>query len=291
MNVQDYPQLIEEALRQYLPSGEYLQKKLFDAMGYGLLGGGKRIRPTLVLEFCRVCGGSQQAAMPFACALEMVHSYSLIHDDLPCMDNDDMRRGKPSNHKVYGEDLALLAGDGLLTLAFETMLSPQAVSLAGSDRAAAAAGTLARAAGAYGMVGGQVIDLESEGKKIAVEVLEKMDEGKTVALIRAACEMGCILGGGEAMRGAAVEYAQAVGLVFQIVDDILDVEGDTATLGKQVGSDSANEKCTYVSLLGLERAKELSQELTKRAVKSLEAFPGDTSYLRELAERLAVRRS
>lgn len=175
---EQYCNQIETALKHYLPQTGGLQERLVQSMTYSLLDGGKRIRPILVLEFNRLCGGSQEAAMPFACAVEMVHTYSLIHDDLPCMDNDDMRRGKPSNHKVYGEDMALLAGDALQALAFEVMLSEESIAKAGAHRAASAAGILGKAIGADGMVGGQVIDLLSEGTKIPLETLRKMDEGK-----------------------------------------------------------------------------------------------------------------
>ena len=244
-------QKIEEALKGYLPQEKDLRKTLFASMEYSLMAGGKRLRPQLVLEFCRLCGGREEQAMPFACAVEMIHSYSLIHDDLPCMDDDDLRRGKPTNHKVYGEAAALLAGDALLTLAFETMLSPESVQAVGAGRAAAAAGELARAAGAHGMVGGQIIDLESEGKQVPLEVLEKMDEGKTGALILAACRMGCILAGAsEDQKKAAEVYARSIGLAFQIEDDLLDVTGDAALLGKNTGMDSAREKSTYVSPAG-----------------------------------------
>ena len=275
---EQYCNQIETALKHYLPQTGGLQERLVQSMTYSLLDGGKRIRPILVLEFNRLCGGSQEAAMPFACAVEMVHTYSLIHDDLPCMDNDDMRRGKPSNHKLYGEDMALLAGDALQALAFEVMLSEESIAKAGAHRAASAAGILGKAIGA-------------EGTKIPLETLRKMDEGKTGALISACVQMGCVLGGGsEKELQAAREYADAIGLAFQIVDDILDIEGDTATLGKQVGSDVANDKSTYVSILGMQQAKVLVQQLTQTAVHALESFQGDTQYLKELAEYLAYRK-
>lgn len=282
--------MIEQALRSYLPSQKGLEADVCKAMEYSLMGGGKRIRPILTLEFCRLCGGNLLAALPFACAVEMVHTYSLIHDDLPCMDNDDMRRGRPSNHKVYGEDIALLAGDALLSLAFETMLSPRNAGLAGEDRAARAAGLLAKASGATGMVGGQVIDLQQEGKPTTIEVLQQMDEKKTGALIIAAAEMGCVIAGAEENKLAAARtYTRAIGLAFQIVDDILDVTADSKQLGKPVGSDETNQKNTYVSLLGLERSRGLVKELTEQAIKVLEQFPEDTSFLSDLARSLATR--
>ncbi|HEX3017731.1 MAG TPA: farnesyl diphosphate synthase [Caproicibacter sp.] len=286
----DYLAAVEDALGKYVPEVSLMQSELFKAMRYSLLAGGKRIRPVLVLEFCGLCGGDQEAALPFACAIEMIHTYSLIHDDLPCMDDDELRRGRPSNHVVFGEAQALLAGDSLLTMAFETMLSPESVRGVGAERAAGAAGELAKAAGAYGMAGGQAIDLMSEGKKISAQMLQKMDEYKTGALIRAAAKMGCILAGaGQRFVHAADEYAAALGFAFQIVDDILDVEGDTKSLGKPVGSDEGNDKSTYVSLLGMENAKRAVSELTKTAVTALSVFPSETDYLAELAEKLAAR--
>ncbi len=282
---------VDARLAQYLPEEEIIQADLIHAMRYSLLGEGKRIRPILVMEFCRLCGGEEEAALPFACAVEMIHTYSLIHDDLPCMDDDDMRRGRPSNHKVFGEDIALLAGDALLTMAFEAMLSGEAVRLAGAERAAKAAGYLARAAGAYGMVGGQVIDLMSEGRAISLETLKKMDENKTGALILASAQMGCVLAGaGDEQMRAAESYARAIGLAFQIVDDILDVTGDTQTLGKPAGSDNENNKSTYVSLMGLENASKTVDELTAKAMEALGCFGEEAEYLTEFAKKLAVRK-
>ena len=281
---------IENALERYLPEKVCTQAELYRAMRYSLLCGGKRIRPVLLLEFCRLCGGNENSALPYACAVEMIHTYSLIHDDLPCMDDDDMRRGRPSNHKQFGEAMALLAGDALLTQAFALMMEDEAVKGVGAERAARAAGILANRAGAPGMVGGQVIDLASEGKKISLEDLEEMDRLKTGNLIIAACTMGCVLGGGGDQEiSAASQYAQAVGLAFQVVDDILDVTGDESDLGKKTGSDGIHDKCTYVSLLGLEKAQKKADELTEQALSALDSFPGDTSYLRNLAEILRRR--
>ena len=216
----------------------------------------------------------------------MVHTYSLIHDDLPCMDDDDLRRGKPTNHKVYGEAMALLAGDGLLTLAFEAALrfgGPAQDALRGAK-------VLAQCAGASGMVGGQCIDLDSQGKTADLDLLWKMDQGKTVALISAACQMGCIAAGaGEKALENARRYAEGVGMAFQIRDDILDVLGDAQTLGKNVGMDSARDKRNYVSLLGVEEAQRRVDSYTAQALKALEGFQGDTLFLKELAESLATR--
>ena len=287
-----YRAKIEQALEQAVPSvGGELYAGVIDAMRYSLLGGGKRIRPILVMEFCRLCGGSPEDALPWACALEMIHTYSLIHDDLPCMDDDDMRRGRASCHKVYGEATALLAGDALLTLAFETACNPSANSVP-AERALEASWELARAAGVNGMVGGQQIDLVSEGRAVPLEVLQKMDDCKTGALIRAAAAMGCILGGGtEEQRRSADEYASSLGLAFQIVDDILDVTGSVEQLGKPVHSDQEHDKSTYVALLGLEEAQREASRLTQRAVAALEVFGTEADSLRALAVHLAERKS
>ena len=287
----EYISLVDRKLSEYLPEEDLMQADLLHAMRYSLLAEGKRVRPILVLEFCKICGGEEKAALPFACAVEMIHAYSLIHDDLPCMDNDDMRRGRPSNHKVFGESMALLAGDALFTLAFETMLSQDAVALAGAQHTAKAAGILAAAAGAHGMVGGQVIDLMSEGRTIPLDTLKKMDECKTGALIVAAAKMGCVLGSADVEQmKAAEQYAKAIGLAFQIVDDILDVTSDTKTLGKPVGSDRENDKCTYVTFMGLDNAKKAVDDLTKTAADSLAGFGRSAEYLIEFAGGLASRK-
>ena len=281
---------IEAALSHFVPETDKLYRTVTDAMRYSLLDGGKRVRAILTLEFCKLCGGTEEAAMPFACAVEMIHAYSLIHDDLPCMDNDDMRRGKPSNHKVFGENYALLAGDGLLTKAFETALSSEAFNVAGVERAAKAAAVLAQCAGEYGMVGGQCIDLETEDKSVSVDVLREKDTGKTANLIMAACMMGCIAAGAdEKLVAAAKEYALHIGLAFQIRDDILDVTGNAEELGKNIGIDAQNGRCTYVSLLGLEEAQSLVDRYTEIALGALDRFDGDTEYLRTFTVQLAKR--
>ena len=280
--------LIEQALLNCLPDRDCMEKDVIDAMEYSLMAGGKRIRPRLTLEFCRLCGGSDEQAIACACAVEMIHTYSLIHDDLPCMDDDDMRRGRPSNHIRFGEDIALLAGDALQALAFETIL--RGADKENAHRLARAGAYLANACGATGMVGGQVIDLQNEGKKAPVEVLKIMDSKKTGALIRAACVMGCICAGADdRLCRAAEKYAENIGLAFQIVDDILDVTADSKTLGKPVGSDGENRKSTYVSMLGVEKCRTLVKELTEQAVSMLSTFPNDASSLQTLARELAER--
>lgn len=279
-----YIDLINNSLAEYMPESEDVVSR---AMKYSVEIGGKRIRPSLLLSFCELCGGDINKALPFACALEMIHTYSLIHDDLPCMDNDDFRRGKPSCHKVFGYEYALLAGDALLTLAFETALKAEL----SAETVLKATKELAVASGWAGMVGGQVIDLQNEGKKVEVKDIEKMDKLKTGELIRVACVIGCLVAGADDKLEYAAEFAESIGLSFQIVDDILDVTSDTQTLGKPVGSDEENKKCTYVSLLGLENSRQLVSELTQKALESLKAFDGDTSALEKFAIDLQNRKN
>ena len=274
---------LKDCFREREPRGD-----LYDAMYYSLLAGGKRIRPILLLECCRLCGGDVTAALPFAGAIEMIHTYSLIHDDLPCMDDDDLRRGRPTNHKVYGEATAVLAGDALLTAAFEFMLEPAAA--VPPERALEAAGILARAAGGRGMVGGQVLDMSGEGHSLSLNEVEELQRLKTGALISAAAEMGCVLAGGsEEQRQSAVRYAQCLGLAFQIQDDILDVVGDEATLDKPVGSDARREKSTFVTLKGVEACRELVDKLTAEAEGALSCFGMEGEGLRQMAVSLAGR--
>ncbi|MDD6276622.1 MAG: polyprenyl synthetase family protein [Clostridia bacterium] len=279
-----YLDLINSELDKYMPDGSDVVSR---AMRYSIENGGKRIRPTLVLEFCRLCGGDEKKALPLACAIEMIHTYSLIHDDLPCMDNDDYRRGKPSCHIAFGYEYALLAGDALLTLAFKTAAE---FSL-DARLTVEAIKTLADAAGWSGMVGGQVLDLQNEGKKVSLGQVEKTDELKTGELIRASCVMGCIAADRFDMIPYAEEYAKCIGTAFQIVDDILDVTSDAETLGKPIGSDVENEKCTYVSLMGIEKAKEYVSKLTEKAKKALMNFENDASDLADFADSMARRKS
>lgn len=291
----EYVRLINENAARYVSNEAFVGREsdglsvMLRAMSYSLENGGKRIRPLLTLEFCRLCGGDPSDALPFALGIEMIHTYSLIHDDLPCMDNDDMRRGKPSNHKAFGYANALLAGDGLLTLAFETVLSAPRLS---ADKKAAAGCLMAKAAGCSGMIAGQVMDIENEKKSVDADTLEKTDRLKTGELIRAAAVMGCIAAGAtEAQTAAAEKYCSAVGLAFQIVDDILDVTSSETVLGKPIGSDSENGKSTYVSLLGLDGASKLASELTESAKAALGIFGSEGEFLAELADRLSSRKS
>ncbi len=242
---------------------------LQEAMEYSLLAGGKRIRPILTLETCRLCGGEAETALPFACAVEMVHTYSLIHDDLPAMDDDGLRRGRPTNHIVYGEAAAILAGDALLTAAFEQLTKARLPA----DRIVEAVECLSRAAGSAGMVGGQALDMAGEGRTLGVRELELLQSLKTGALISAAAELGCIAAGGTVQQRAQVRvYAQAVGRAFQVRDDMLDVTSSPEELGKPVGSDQTNEKSTFVTALGLEGCAALVEELTRQAVEAMDGF-------------------
>ncbi len=259
---------------------------LTEAMKYSLAGGGKRLRPVLMMEFCRISGGNPDDIIPFAVALECIHTYSLIHDDLPCMDNDDVRRGKPSSHIKFGEANALLAGDGLLTFAFE--LASSAVNVK-PDNAVRAINILAACAGYSGMIGGQIADLALEGKRATANELKAMYALKTGKLILAACAMGCVLAGADSEKICAAEnYAQNIGLSFQIVDDLLDVIGDENLLGKPIGSDVKNEKSTFVSLYGVDECNSIVDKLTADAIKSLDVFC-DPQPLSELAFELSKR--
>lgn len=288
--LQEYSEKIEQELVRAMPPQNGLQKTVACAMAYACEAGGKRLRPVLLLEFTRLCGGQADQALPFACALEMIHSYSLVHDDLPCMDNSLLRRGRPSVFAKYGEDMALLAGDGLLTRAFEWMLKAENCSGIDPKTAMTAAFLIADAAGIGGMVGGQTIDLQSEGKTIDLPTLQALQEGKTAALIMAACEAGAVLGGASAaQREAARRFGYELGLCFQIVDDLLDVTSTQERLGKPVGADENNQKATYVSLLGFEEARALAKRRTEAAKAELELFGEEAQDLRALTEALLSR--
>lgn len=281
-------ELVEKALRS-LFQGKEPHGDIYDAMNYSLLAGGKRLRPILALECCRLCGGTDTQALSLGCAVEMIHTYSLIHDDLPCMDNDDLRRGKPTNHKVYGEATAVLAGDGLLTAAFE--IAAEAAAYLPAQRVVEAVHTLAAAAGAAGMVGGQVLDMAGEGHALALSEVEELQRLKTGALIAAAAELGCIAAGGSGAQRAAVRtYAGKLGLAFQIRDDMLDVTATTEELGKPIGSDAESGKTTFVTLKGLDECERLVKKLTEEAEVALAEFE-HPEFLTELARGLAVRRS
>lgn len=282
-----YLNLINEKLDSYFPEKSDSENILNKAMKYTLNLPGKRVRPVLALEFCRALGGKIEECLPFACAIELVHNYSLIHDDLPCMDDDDLRRGKPTNHKVFGEAIALLAGDGLLNLAFETMLSEKTVALVGEKRAILASRVLANACGRSGMILGQVIDLESENKSISMDLLKTMHINKTAKLISAACEIGGIIAKANKEQLLKIrEYGLELGLAFQIMDDILDANGDTENINL---SDKEHGKSTYVTMLGLEKSKKLVNDLTDKAIENISFLKDDGGNLRKIAIDLSQR--
>lgn len=294
MNGVSYPQeydrcrlLVEDALRACFTE-DVPQKELLEAMRYSLLAGGKRIRPILLLKFCEAAGGKPEEALPYACAVEMLHTYSLIHDDLPCMDDDDLRRGRPTNHVVYGVCTSTLAGDALQAAAFRTLLSagqsPETVVAAG--------GILAWAAAETGICGGQYLDMKGEGNALTVDELTRIHDLKTAAMLRAAAGIGVLAAGEKAtdgQRSAADRYASALGLAFQIRDDILDCTATTETLGKPAGSDRERGKSTFVSLLGVDACEALVREKTAEAKLALQGAFDDTGFLSWLADQLAGR--
>lgn len=281
--------MTERAMEKYYTEDEGL-KTLLNAERYSLFAGGKRVRPTLTLEFCRMFGGRDEAALPFACAVEMIHTSSLIHDDLPCMDNDDLRRGKPTNHKVFGEAIALLAGDSLMIGAFEITATNTAVP---AEIAAAATAYLAAGVGRYGMVGGQILDMEGEQRSLTLEELLRLHSLKTGALISAACVLGALAAGvslQDRVMEKVITYAENVGLAFQIVDDILDRTGDEKTLGKRVGIDEANEKTTFLTFYSVEEAQFYADRLTAGAIDAIRGLPSSETLV-ALAGWLAGRKN
>ena len=276
--------MIEERLAEIFRD-ETRYADLQEAMEYSLLAGGKRIRPVLTLETCRMCGGSLQAALPFACGVEMIHTYSLIHDDLPAMDNDNLRRGRPTNHVVYGEATAILAGDGLLTAAFEQLAGAELPP----ERVVAAMACLARCEGPAGMVGGQALDMAGEGHALTRGELELLQSLKTGALISAAARLGAIAAGADEEKLRQIDrYAQALGRAFQVRDDMLDVTSSAEELGKNVGSDRVNGKSTFVTALGLDGCAALVDQLTQEAIDALEGFEHPEFHI-WLARKMAGR--
>ncbi len=286
-----YIEKINDQLIKLTENKPQLQRAVVDAMEYSLTAGGKRLRPVLMLEFYRMCGGERlDDIVKLACSVELIHTYSLIHDDLPCMDNDDYRRGKSSCHKAFGEDIALLAGDALNTLAFEVIAESAIEGVIPPERAVMLTSVLAKAIGTDGMIGGQVIDLETEDEEISIETLNTLQSCKTGALIEAACVMGVVISGRMELIPAAADYAAAMGRAFQIVDDILDVTGTFEELGKPIGSDEQQHKNTYVTLLGLERSKQIAAQLTVQSLAALRGFENN-EFMYELTQDLLERRS
>lgn len=281
----DAAALCEETMRRYFAKKDTQKTTLYRAMEYGVMGGGKRIRPFLTLEFCRMLGGSDAAALPYAAAIEMIHNFSLIHDDMPCMDNDDLRRGRPTTHKAFGEAQALIAGDALIFAAFDCALSG-AADAAAQNRAVR---ELAVAAGADGMCEGQMIDMESDGVQIPFERLLELHAHKTGALIRAAAKLGVIAAGGDDRAMAAADtYGRGIGLAFQIVDDVLDACSSTEALGKPVGSDAKNEKSTFLSFMSADDALAYAARVTKEATDAIRDYPASETLV-SLSEWLLHR--
>ena len=278
---------VNKTLEKYIEEKECPQSTIYTAMNYSISAGGKRIRPVIMIACAELVGGDALSVMPFACALEMIHTYSLIHDDLPCMDNDDLRRGKPTNHKVFGEAMAVLAGDALLNCAFETMLKNTEVS---PNMTLAAMSEIATASGADGMIGGQVIDIESEGKTIDAVTLMTMHLHKTAALIMAAAKVGALLGGGSREDLSLMEeFARYLGIAFQIKDDILDVTGNEESLGKKTGVDGLLEKSTFVSIYGMDQSQNLLNDYTQKAIDVLTKYGEKAEFLIELSKFLLSR--
>ncbi len=284
---------VDAALDRYLPKETELPHSVHKAMRYSVFAGGKRVRPILMLAACHAVGGDSVCALPAACAMEMIHTYSLIHDDLPAMDDDDFRRGNPTNHKVFGEAIAILAGDALLTEAFKLTSDPRFAEGCDASGLLAVIHEIATCAGSYGMVGGQVIDMESEGRPdIDLATVQYIHTHKTGALIKASVVAGALLGGAAGEQLAAItRYGEAAGLAFQIADDILDIEGTTEEIGKDAGSDQARGKATYPAVMGLAAAKEEAQCMMDEALGALEIFGAEADPLREIARYIVQRKN
>ncbi|MBE6903780.1 MAG: polyprenyl synthetase family protein [Ruminococcaceae bacterium] len=294
MNYKDkflqFSEMANEYISTSVPKENSLQKTIFEAMNYSLCAGGKRLRPVLVLSFCEACGQDAVKALPFAAAIEMIHTYSLIHDDLPCMDNDDLRRGRPTSHKVFGEGIAVLAGDALLNFAAETIINKGKEAGFSDTCLLKALNELYTASGAYGMIGGQVIDLEHENKEISFDNLRKLHSLKTGALIKAACALGCIAAERYDMLEKAYAYGDALGRAFQVTDDILDVISTNEDMGKTVGKDANEGKATYVTLCSLEKAKEYALQYTKEGIEAAQHFE-NSEYLEWICNYVLSRKS
>ena len=282
---------VENLLQEYMPKEEGYQETIMKAMNYSLKAGGKRLRPILTLESCKIVGGKEEDAIPFAMAIEMIHTYSLIHDDLPALDNDDLRRGKPTNHKVFGEGMATLAGDALLNYAYEVMLS-SSINKENPHKYLRAIYEIATHAGIYGMIGGQVVDVESENKVIEKEKLDFIHLNKTAAMIVGCMRAGAIIGDAtEEELKKITKYGRNIGLSFQVVDDILDITGDEEKLGKPIGSDIENHKSTYPSLLGLEKSRQIARQLIEEGKSSIEGLSSEVDFLNQLGDYIISRDS
>ena len=281
---------IEQIIKRYLPEEEGWQKTIMEAMNYSILAGGKRLRPMLMSETYRLFGGKSKVIEPFMAAMEMIHTYSLVHDDLPAMDNDDYRRGRKTTHVVYGEAMGILAGDALLNFAFETACKGLMQDV-GNPAVARAVQILAQKAGIYGMLGGQVVDVESEGQPLEREKLDFIYDLKTGALIEASMLIGAVLAGAsEKEQQVILQVAKDVGLAFQIQDDILDVTSDMETLGKPIGSDEKNHKTTYVTIRGLAQAQKDVEKISERALEGVASLSEENVFLNELIRYLIHRK-
>jgi len=288
----NYVKIVNDTLAGYLQFDDGPGSNIYNAMKYSLTAGGKRLRPVLAISVCDMLGGSRQDVLPFACALEMIHTYSLIHDDLPAMDNDDYRRGMPTNHKVFGEAMAILAGDALLNKAYEIMISHMLKRGEHTKAFAKAMDVIASNAGADGMIRGQTIDMESEGRTISGQTLEYMHRCKTGALIKASVLAGASIGNATSSEyDSLAKYADCIGLAFQIKDDIMDVKSSLEQMGKQAGSDAASNKTTYVTMFGLDKAEQLLDESVESAAAALECFGNRAAFLRELAFYIRDRKN
>lgn len=284
--------MVDEALDRYLPKEDKFSSEIFESVRYSVFAGGKRIRPILCMAAAEAAGGDIEPVLPFACAIELIHTYSLIHDDLPAMDDDDYRRGILTNHKIFGEDIAILAGDALLTEAFHLMSGRETLNSISSEKALRVINEISEAAGFLGMIGGQVIDVKSEGKDVDMEILHHIHTLKTGALITVSIRAGAIIAGAsEKDLQALSEYGRGIGLAFQIADDILDIEGDRETLGKDTGGDKARRKVTFPTIIGLEPSREKALQLIEEALSSLSSFDKKAEPLRMIARFVVERKS
>lgn len=283
--------IVDQILKKHLPEMSGPREELFKAMSYSLFAGGKRLRPILCIAAAEAVGGTQEDVMPIACALEMIHTYSLIHDDLPAMDDDDMRRGKPTNHKIFGEAMAILAGDGLLTEAFRVMACPELLKRAGAERFQRVIEIIADASGPHGMVAGQALDVRAENEKIDTSLMETIHAHKTGALLKASVTAGAIMGGATKKEVESLEqYGKDIGLAFQISDDILDIEGDSEQMGKPAGSDIEKGKNTYPSIYGMEKSKIMLREIIENAINMISVFKDSAEPLRQIAVYIIERK-
>lgn len=289
--LQEKGKLVEKSLKKMLISQDVYPKTVHEAMTYSVMAGGKRIRPILSLAACDAVGGNSEEVMEVACALEIIHTYSLVHDDLPCMDDDALRRGKPTNHIVFGEAIALLAGDGLLTYAFE-LLSKAGLNSKNPERYLKVINEISNAVGTMGMIGGQVVDIQSENIEIDFKTLEYIHKHKTGALMRTSVRAGAILGGANPEQlESLTTYANNLGLAFQITDDLLDIFGDEAVVGKSLSSDEEKNKATYPKFLGIDKTKEAAVSTVEEAIEALKTFDNKSDPLRELANYLLIRKN